>query len=139
MFYLYIFISYLLRGINLFVVNLAKSMVSLYISIRSFNFFLSANPSSFRRASSFLASLSCLINVLKVGFSWGVVMSMTSICFSVVQILPLSFLLTGASIMTSCSTFSFLVDDLVKGILSLFSSATVGEGKSNFLLFFLWF
>jgi hypothetical protein len=34
------------------------------------------------------------------------------------------------------STVSFLVDDLVKGLLALVSTATVGEGKSNFLPFF---
>jgi hypothetical protein len=105
------------------------------MSIRSFNFFLSANPSSFRRATSFLASLSYLINLLKVGFSGGVVMSMILTCFSTFSILPLSFLLIGASAMTSCSIVSFLADDLVKGLLSLVSIAAVGEGKSNFLPF----
>jgi hypothetical protein len=82
-----------------------------------------------------MASLSYLINLLKVGFSGVVVMSMNSTCFSTVSILPLSFLLTEASIMTSFSTVSFLVDDLVKGLLALISTAIAGEGKSNFLPF----
>ena len=64
-------------------------------------------------------------------------MSMTSMCFSTVSILPLSFLLTGDFVMTFFSSFSFLVDDLVKGLLSLVSTAAVGEGKSNFLPFLL--
>jgi hypothetical protein len=38
--------------------------------------------------------------------------------------------------MTSCSAVSFLVDDLVKGLLALVSTAVVGEGKSKFLPFF---
>jgi hypothetical protein len=62
-------------------------------------------------------------------------MSMNSICFSTTSILPLSFLLTGASVMTSFSTVSFLVDDLVKGLLDLTSTAVAGEGKSNLLPF----
>jgi hypothetical protein len=35
----------------------------------------------------------------------------------------------------SCSAISFLVDDLVKGLLDLVSTAAVDEGKSNFLSF----
>jgi hypothetical protein len=61
---------------------------------------------------------------------------MTSTCFSIVSILPLSFLLIRASVMTSFSTVSFLADDLVKGLLVLVSTAAVGEGKCNLLLFF---
>ena len=60
-------------------------------------------------------------------------MSMISTCFSTFSILPLSFLLIGASATTSCSKVSFLADDLVKGLLALVSTAAVGEGKSNFL------
>jgi hypothetical protein len=41
--------------------------------------------------------------------------------------------------MDSCSAISFLVDDLVKGLLDLVSIAIVGEGKSNFLPFFTVF
>jgi hypothetical protein len=63
-------------------------------------------------------------------------MSMTSTCFSTISILPLSFLLTGAYFMTSCSTVSFLDDDLMKILLDLVSTTAVGEGKSNFLPFF---
>jgi hypothetical protein len=62
-------------------------------------------------------------------------MSMTSICFSTVSILPLSFLLTRDYVMTYFSVVSLLVDDLVKVLLSLLSTATVGEGKSNLLPF----
>jgi len=64
-------------------------------------------------------------------------MSMTSKCFSTVSIFPLSFLLTRASVMNSILVVSFLVDDLMKGLLALASTATVGEGKSNFLPLFI--
>jgi hypothetical protein len=62
-------------------------------------------------------------------------MSMTSICFSTTSTLPLPFLLMGASVISSFSTPSFLVDDLVKGLLALASTTVVGEGKSNLLPF----
>jgi hypothetical protein len=61
---------------------------------------------------------------------------MTSTYFSTFSILPLSFLLTGASVMTYYSMFSFLDNDLVKGLLDLVSTIVVGEGKSNLLPFF---
>jgi hypothetical protein len=121
---------------NLLAVNLASSMVSRYISIRPLKFFLSSNPCPFNSVISFLASLSCLISLLKVGFSGGVVMSMTSICFSTVSIFPFSFLLKGSFVMTYFSIVSFLDDDLVKGLLALILIAIASEGKSNLLPFF---
>jgi hypothetical protein len=77
------------------------------------------------------------MNLLKVGLSGGVLMSMISICFSIVSTLPLSFFLTEDFVMTSCSSFSFLDYDLVKGLLALVSIVAEGEGKSNFLLLLL--
>jgi hypothetical protein len=56
-------------------------------------------------------------------------------CFSTTSTLPLPFLLMGAYVMSSFSTLSFLVDDLVKGLLTLVSTATDGDGKSNLLPF----
>jgi hypothetical protein len=38
--------------------------------------------------------------------------------------------------MTSFSTVSFLVDDLVKGLLDLISTVVAGERESNFFPFF---
>jgi hypothetical protein len=41
----------------------------------------------------------------------------------------------GASIMSYFSTLSFFVDDLVKHLLALVSTATDGDGKNNLLPF----
>ena len=91
LFFLYKFLSYLCRGKNIIDVNQASSRVSLYISMRSLIFLLSTNLAPFKWGISFLASLICLINLLKVGLSGGVVMLMTSRYFSIVSPLPLSF------------------------------------------------
>ena len=77
------------RGKALLVENLARSKVSLYMSMSSFIFLPSVKFSVFKRATYFLASLSCLISLLKVGLLGGVLSLITSIGFS--MDLPLSF------------------------------------------------
>jgi hypothetical protein len=62
-------------------------------------------------------------------------MSMTSVFFSKNSSLPLPFLLMGAYMISSFSTLSFFVYDLVKGLQTLASTTTVGEGKSKLLPF----
>jgi hypothetical protein len=121
------------KGLNLIAMNLVCTRFSRYISMRSLNFFFPTNSSLFNLAISSLDSLSCWISLLKVVFSGWVVISITSMCFSIASTLPLPFFLTGAYIMSSFSTLSFFVDDLVKGLLALVSTAIDGDGKSNIL------
>jgi hypothetical protein len=64
-------------------------------------------------------------------------MSMNSICFSTALTLPLPFLFMGYYVMSSFSTPSFLVDDLVKGLLALASTTVASKGKSNLFPFVL--
>jgi len=92
-FFLYRILSFLWRGNNLLAISLSRSRVSLYMSMISFIFLLSVKLFSFKQATSFLASLSCQINLLKVGLLGGVLMLIISIGFSVDSPLDFFFLL----------------------------------------------
>jgi hypothetical protein len=120
----------------------------------SFILIRSDGPYDFKRSTSFLASLSCLINILNVWLLGGVVMlavskrffmdsssyctwttSTISIGFSIPFPLSLFFFKIETFGRTCVPTASLRADDLVKGLLTCVLVVEGDEEKCNFLPF----